>query len=160
MHRKTLFIISFIMLSLPFFQSCSTGTINRKGFLPPVKISIPNEVKNDTATVSFIHSSEKIINEFSDRMEDIASNNQDLLKKKQEDMSVMDKIKMARVSVQFLAVGGSMANELVKIQQYVDRKQKEGVSENDMKAYKEVEKVVEKRINDLNNKYKNLIINQ
>ena len=147
-------VLLLVVLSVSL-QSCS-GKIDRTGFMPPVKIRIPNDVKKDAATVSFIKSSEKVINELSDRVENIARNGKDLLKKNEEDMSVMDKIKMTKLSVQFIAAGSSLANELEKIQQYVEKKQEDGVSETDMKAYEAVEKALEKRINQLDEKYKNL----
>ncbi len=147
-------VLLLVVLSVSL-QSCS-GKIDRTGFMPPVKIRIPNDVKKDASTVSFIESSEKVINELSDRIENIARNGKDLLNKNEKDMSVMDKIKMTKLSVQFIAAGSSLANELEKIQQYVEKKQEDGVSETDMKAYEAVEKAVEKRINQLNDKYKNL----
>ena len=148
-------VLLLMVLSVSL-QSCS-GKIDRTGFMPPVKIRIPNDVKNDAAIVSFIRSSEKVINALSDRMENIAVNGKDLLGKKDKDMSVMDKIKMTKMSVQLLSVGASLTNELVKIQHYIEKKQKEGISETDLKAYDAVEKALEKRIDALNNKYKNLI---
>ncbi len=157
--KKIKTIILSLLLLLPFIliQSCTNSHIDRTGFMPPLKIQVPNDVKKDTATMTFIRSSEKVINALSDRMENIAVNGKDLLGKKDKDMSVMDKIKMTKMSVQLLSVGASLTNELVKIQHYIEKKQKEGISETDLKAYDAVEKALEKRIDALNNKYKNLI---
>ncbi len=146
------------LIFLFILQSCGSGRIDRTGFMKPVKIDIPNDVKNDKETVSFVKSSEKLINALSDRMENVAINGKDLLAKKSEDMSVLEKIKMTKLSVQFLSIGKSLSDELVKIQHYIEKKHNEGVSENDMKVYEAVEKALEKRINALDNKYKNLIV--
>lgn len=137
-------------------QGC-INHIDRTGFLPPVKIQIPDKVKKDTATVNFIRSSEKVINELSDKMEYVALNGKEILNKKDQDLTVMDKIKMTKLSVQFMSAGSSLVNEMEKIQHYIDQKQKKGISKMDLKAYEAVEKAIEKRINQLNKKYKKLI---
>lgn len=156
--KKTRFIIPFVFLIvLPLFQGCTSKPIDRTGFMSPVKITIPNDVKQDKTTVAFVKSSEKLINALSDRMEYIAMHGKDLLNKKEEDMSVMDKIQMTKLSVQFLSVSKDLAMEMDKIQKYVEKKQEEGVSASDMKVYEAVEKALEKRIEKLNNKYKHLI---
>lgn len=157
-HYKFSLLPGLFFLAIIMLQSCS-GKIDRTGFMPPLKIKIPNDVKKDVSTVEFINSSEKVINELSDRVENIARNGKGLLNKKEEDMSMMEKIKMTKLSVQFLSAGKSLADALAKIQSYVEKKQKEGVSNADMKAYEAVEKAMEKRINDLNKKYKDLVIN-
>ena len=148
-------VLLFIALSVSLL-SCSKP-IDRTGFMPPVKIRIPNDLKNDAATLAFIKSSEKVINDFSDQIENLAVNGKDILSKKEDDLSIMDKIKLTKMSIQFLAVGNSLANELEKIQKYIDKKQEEGISESDMKVYNALEKATEKRIQDLNEKYKYLI---
>jgi len=154
--KKKLLVLPTLFLILAFLLQGCSGTIDRTGFMSPVKIQIPNGVKNDTATVSFVKSSEKLINALSDRVENIARNGKDLIGKQEEDMTMMEKIKMTKLSVQFFAAGGSLAKELVSVQNYIENKQKQGVNETDMKAYKTVEKALENRINQLNNKYKNL----
>ena len=155
MKHRIAVIAALLFIVLPFLQSC-TGKIDRTGFMPPVKIKVPTEVKNDTAVMSFVNASQEVINEFSDKMENVATKGQDLLNKKEEDMTVMEKIRMTKLSIQFMSAGTSLVTELEKIQHYVDKKQKEGVSKTDMKAYEAVEKALEKRMNALNEKYKDL----
>ncbi|OYT14664.1 MAG: hypothetical protein B7C24_17155 [Bacteroidetes bacterium 4572_77] len=125
--------------------------------MPPVKIQVPQEVENDTAIMSFVNASQKVINEFSDKMENVATKGKDLINKKEEDMSLMEKIRMTKLSVQFMSAGTSLVKELEKIQRYIEKKQIEGVSKKDMQAYEAVQKALEKRINALNIKYKNII---
>ena len=148
--------VLLLVVLMASLQSCSRP-IDRTGFLPPVKITIPDDVKNDSATLVFIKSSEKVINNLSDRMEDIAVNGKNILSKKEDDLSVLDKIKLTKMSVQFISVGNSLANELEKVQKYVNRKQEEGITETDLKVYRNLEKAIEKRIAELNKKYKHLI---
>lgn len=124
--------------------------------MPPVKIQVPKEVESDTAVMSFVNASQKVINEYSDKMENVATKGKDLLNKKEEDMSLMEKIRMTKLSVQFMSAGTSLVKELEKIQRHIE-KTKEGVSKTDMKVYEAVEKALENRINALNIKYKNII---
>ena len=150
-------LLSLIALAI-LLSSCSHPVPeSRKGFLPPVSIRIPQKVKKDSTTVTFIHASEKVINELSDQVEYIALNEKELLQKDKGDLSVMEKIEVAKLSMQFIAAGNSLLNELDKIQQYIEQKQKEGISNVDLEAYKSVEKAIESRIKQLNQKYKNLI---
>jgi len=153
---KTIIPILSFFMAMIFLQGC-INHIDRTGFLPPVKIQIPNKIKKDTATVNFIRSYEKVINELSDKMEYVALNGKEILNKKDQDLTVMDKIKMTKLSVQFMSAGSSLVNEMEKIQRYIDQKQKKGISKMDLEAYGAVEKAIEKRINQLNKKYKKLI---
>ena len=155
-YRLSMLPLLFLMTAA-LLQSCS-GKIDRTGFMPPVKIQIPEDAKADKATVEFVKSSEILINALSDKIEDIATNGKELLAKKDQDMTLMDNLKMTKLSVQFLSAGKSLTDELTKVQQYIEQKQKEGVSEADMKVYEAVEKTLENRINQLNKKYKDLVI--
>jgi hypothetical protein len=158
MQKTGNFFYFLLLLALAIgMQSCTHHPVDRTGFLPPVKIKIPPSVKKDSATVRFIRSSEKVINTLSDKMEYLAKNGKGLLNKKDNELSVMDKLNMAKLSMEFMAAGSSLASEMEKIQQYIDKKEKEGVSKNELKPYKSVEKAIEKRMNALNKKYKNLM---
>lgn len=156
MKNRILIILISLFIVLPFLHSC-TRKIDRTGFMPPVKIQVPKEVESDTAVMSFVNASQKVINEYSDKMENVATKGKDLLNKKEEDMSLMEKIRMTKLSVQFMSAGTSLVKELEKIQRHIEKKQKEGVSKTDMKVYEAVEKALENRINALNIKYKNII---
>ena len=49
-------------------------------FLPPLTISIADEIKGDTELVEVIKSSEKALNEFSDNIEQLAIEGKDVFK--------------------------------------------------------------------------------
>lgn len=161
MKKRSLITLSsagVFVLVMMLMSSCSHhAPMNRKGFLPPVSIRISSKVKKDSAAVAFIRASEKVINELSDRVEYIAQNEKDLLQKDNDDLSVMEKLKVAKLSIEFLSAGNSLLNELDKIQQHIDQKQKKGISDADLEAYESIEKAIEQRIERLNQKYKSLI---
>lgn len=150
-------LVLLLLLFSLLLQHCTHQPVNRKGFLPPVKIRIPREARNNPATVAFVKSSEALINTLSDKVEYLAVQGKALLNKNTDDLSVIDKIKLAKVNVEMLSAGNSLIEKMDKIQEYVKKKEKEGVSRNDLKAYEAVEKAIEKRINQLNKKYKKLM---
>ena len=146
----TTFAIVFIS---PFlFHSCS-GKIDRSNFLPPVKIEIPDDVKNDKETVDFIKSCENDINKLSDKVEYVINQEKDVVAKNENDLTFFEKIKLIKLKMELMSAGSSMADELEKIKKYIDKKQKEGVSNADLKAYKVIEEALVKRITLLNEKY-------
>ena len=140
-------------------QSCNSKP-DRTGFMPPVKIKVPAEVKQDREVMKFVNSSEKVINELSDKMERAAIQGKDLFNKPEEDMTFMEKMKMTKLGLEFLSCSKSMYEELSEIQRYIERKQKEGAGKADMKAFEAVESTLEKRINDLNRKYNYITFNK
>ena len=143
-----------IVFILPFiFQSCSEK-VERGSFLPPVKIEIPNDVKNHKETVDYIKSCEKDINELSDRVEYILSSEKSILDKDEKDITLFDRIKLIKLNIELMSAGSSMADELEKVRKYIDNKK--NVSNADIQAYKEIEKTLVKRITLLNDKYKYL----
>ncbi len=153
---KTASVLLLLMLSV-LLQNCTRRPVDRTGFLPPVKIRIPRAARNDPATVAFVRSSEKLINTLSDKVEYVARNGKEILDKNEDELSLMDKIKWAKMNMELLTAGNSLIDEMDKIQAYVEKKHKEGVSKSDMKAYEAVERAIEKRINQLNKKYRKLI---
>ena len=66
--KKTLIVLTIAITLI----ACSIGNKRNPDFLPPLEISITDEIKNDTELVEVIKSSEKAINEFSDNIEQLA----------------------------------------------------------------------------------------
>ena len=55
-----------------------------------------------------------------------------------------------------ISAGKLLTDELNKINEHMEKKQEEGINESDLKIYEIVEKAIEKRINQLDEKYKYL----
>lgn len=148
----------FSLLAFSLIQpGCSRQSVHKKSFLSPVRIRVSYAATKNPATVAFIHSSEAIINIVSDEIETIALEEENILNKDPKDLSLLDKMKLAKLKLELLSTGNSLIEEMDKIQEYVTKKEKEGVSRNDLKAYEAVEKAIEKRINQLNKKYSKLM---
>ncbi len=148
----------FLLLAFSLIQpGCSRPPVHRKSFLSPVRLRVSYAATKNPATVAFIHSSEAIINNVSDEIETIALEEKNILDKDPKDLSLFDKMKLAKLKLELLSANNSLIEEMDKIQEYVTKKEKEGVSRNDLEAYEAVEKAIEKRISQLNKKYSKLI---
>jgi hypothetical protein len=151
-----------MLLLLPFMlQNCSSHYEN-PDYLPSLKIKIPQDAKKDSALVSFILSNEKVINELSNQFEDVAQEIGWYSGKDENDLTLMDKMKLVKLGVNFYTISDQLSEEKRIIDHYVEKKRLENINEADISAYLAVKKALEKRVEELNKKYKNItkIINK
>ncbi len=148
---KTVFLLLIVLLA----SSCNSKKEKRNlAFLKPLKIEIPQELESNKDAIEFIKSSEKAINEFSDNIEELALEGKEILFKNVDEMGAIDKIKLGKMAVQFVSNSSQMADVLIKAQKYVEDAKTNGLDENQIKSLEIIEKTVENRIAEINNKYK------
>ncbi len=153
MKKTTTTLIALFLVAI-FITSCSSGRKRDADFLPPLKIEIPNEIKGDKELVDVVQASEKAINEFSDNIERIALDGKDILNKEDEDLTLMDKMKMAKMAVEFISNSTQMAAALEKFDTYAKSKEEQGIiNDTQLKALEQVELSFEKRMNEIETKY-------
>jgi len=151
---KTLTVLTLTLL----FTACSTGNKRNADFLPPLKISIADEISGDTELVEVIKSSEKAMNEFSDNIEQLAIEGKDVLSKKDEDQTLMDGLKAGKLMVQFVSNSTQMLASAEKFNTYVESKKTQGlINDTQLKALEQVGTAFKTRINQINEKYKNYL---
>ncbi len=144
----TLLIITVLI------SSCTSGRKRDTNFLPPVKIEIADEIKNDKELVDIVKSSEKAINEFSDNIERIAVDGKVLLNKEDEDLTLMDQMKIAKMAVEFISNSTQIASTLEKFDTYVESKQSQGIiNDAQMKALEQVALKFSNRMDEIDAKY-------
>ena len=155
MKQLTKITILFIVVIL--ITSCNNDKKERNpNFLAPISIEIPDDVKNDTELVEVIESSEKAINEFSDNIEQLAIDGKEILNKKEEEYSLTDGIKAGKLMLQFVSNSTQMTTAIEEFGTYVDNKKDQGIiNDQQFKALEEVSSLFEKRIVQINIKYKN-----
>jgi len=155
MKQLTKITILFIVVIL--ITSCNNDKKERNpNFLAPISIEIPDDVKNDTELVEVIESSEKAINEFSDNIEQLAIDGKEILNKKEEEYSLTDGIKAGKLMLQFVSNSTQMTTAFEEFGTYVDNKKDQGIiNDQQFKALEEVSSLFEKRIVQINIKYKN-----
>jgi len=152
--KKTLTVLAITII----FLACSTGNKRNADFLPPLKISIADEIKGDTELVEVIQNSEKAINEFSDNIEQLAIDGKDVLSKKDEDQTLMDGLKAGKLMVQFVSNSTQMAKLIEEFDTYMnDRKEQGLINDAQLKALEQVGTTFKTRVNQINEKYKNYL---
>lgn len=138
------------------FLACSTGNKRNVDFLPPLKISITDEIKGDSELVEVIQISEKAMNEFSDNIEQLAIDGKDILTKKEDEQTLMDGLKAGKLMVQFVSNSTQMAKLIEKFDSYKNTKKEEGqLNDTQLKALEQVGTTFNKRMTEINEKYKN-----
>lgn len=150
--------IVILLISSVLFAACSSSNKRNANFLPPLKITISDEIKGDEELVDVIKSSEKAMNEFSDNMEQLIVEGKDIYTKKQEDLSLMEQLKAGKLMVEFVSNSTQMAATIEKFDTYVEtQKSQELINDTQLKALEGVGIAFQKRINDINEKYKNYL---
>jgi len=151
---KTLTVLTLTIL----FTACSTGNKRNTDFLPPLKISIADEIKDDAELVKVIQNSEKAMNEFSDNIEQLAIEGKDVLSKKDEDQTLMDGLKAGKLMVQFVSNSTQMAKLMEEFDTYMNGRKTQGlINDTQLKALEQVGTAFKTRINQINEKYKNYL---
>ncbi|MEN8185784.1 MAG: hypothetical protein ABFR05_01510 [Bacteroidota bacterium] len=134
--------------------SCNVDKENRNpDLLEPLDIEIPQELADNTEAVEFIRSSENAINELSDNIEELVIGGKDILSRNAEDLEALDKMKLGKMTVQFVSNSTLMANELEKMQKYTESSRSKGLNEAQIIAFKSVEKAIENRMVLISTKY-------
>ena len=152
--KKILAILTIAII----FLACSTGNKRNADFLPPLKISIADEIKGDAELVEVIQSSEKAINEFSDNIEQLAIDGKDVLSKKDEDQTLMDGLKAGKLMVEFVSNSTQILDSAEKFNTYVASKQSQGlINDTQLKALEQVATSFSKRADEINKKYKDYL---
>lgn len=151
---KTCTLLAIILA----FLACSTGNKRNADFLPPLKISIADEISGDAELVEVIKSSEKAMNEFSDNIEQLAIDGKDVLSKKDEDQTLMDGLKAGKLMVQFVSNSAKMAKLMEEFDTYMNGRKTQGlINDTQLKALEQVGTAFKTRINQINEKYKNYL---
>ena len=152
--KKLQTLLFALLITTVLISSCTSGRKRNADFLPPVKIEIPNEIKGDKELVDIVELSEKAINEFSNNIEQIAVDGKDILNKKDEDLTLFDQMKIAKMAVEFISNSTEMANALDKFDTYVKSKESQGIiNDTQLKAMEKVALEFSSRMDEIDAKY-------
>jgi hypothetical protein len=152
-YIKTIAVITIVSI---LFLACSNKIKRNANFLPPLKITITDEIKGNVELVDMIKSSEAAINEFSDNIEQLALDGQEVLSKKEEDQTLIDNIKMGQLLLEFASNSNQMVETFEKFNIYIEVQNEQGkISEKQLQALEQIVNVFNARMKKLNKKYKN-----
>ena len=145
--------LTLIVLFLGALFSCEKKIDRNPEFLPPFSIEIPKELEENQEAVAFIRSSEKTLNEFSDRIEELVYEGKDILNKDPESLTLGEKLTAGRLAVQFVTNSSQMTNEMQKVNRYIEKARSKGWDESQIAALKTVEQAMEDRLDQIEKKY-------
>ncbi len=155
--RAKLILIAFLGM---FIIGCTGGgkRSHRSDFLPPLKIEIPNEIKQDAELAALVKDSEAAINEFSDNMEYLIVDMKPFMDKKEEELSTFERLKLTKIVAQFVANSTKGALVLTKIATYSDERSmtENPLTDEQLKAIAVVVDTFEKRMQQLDEKYQKI----
>ncbi len=156
--KKILFasIISIFLFSCSSNNEEATSSSSDSDKLPPLKIEVPAELQGNKDAEEIISTGEDMINKFSNTLENIIKDNKNLIGKKQDDLSFMEQIQMGKIAVQLAASMAEFAPKFVSFQSKIEDFKKGNVSEEETKAIDEVGRAFEQRMNEIEEKYKDL----
>jgi len=152
--KESITIIS-LLLTIILLQSCSTHT-RQASYLPPLKITIPNDAKNDSSLVGFIKYQENKINNVSNDFEYTAGELSYYLEKK-NNLNVIDKVKIVRLSLKMIELQNIFLTKLSEINNLIETKEKTGYNGVNISVYLATKNALLTRIKNLNKKYKKTI---
>ncbi len=162
--NNPLFALALLMiLSLTACKSDSQQkksiTVHRdKDLLPPMEIAIAPAIKDDAELVDMVESSEKAINQFSDNIERLADDAKVLLEKKDEDRSLGDGLRVAKIMMSFASNSSEISSTTKKFEKYLQDRQEQGnITDEQIEALDEVSKAFTDRMQELGKKYEHLL---
>ena len=152
--KKILTVLTIAII----FLACSTSNKRNSDFLPPLEITIADEIKGDTELVEVIKSSEKAMNEFSDNIERLVVEGKDVFNKKEEEQSLMDQLTLGKLMVEFVSNSTQMAKLIDEFDNYKRKREEQGlINDAQLKALEQVGIAFQDRITQINTKYESYL---
>ena len=151
---KTTILILLVAVTAILFSSCG-NTPSSSGKLPPLKIEVPAELNGNPEIVQFIKDSEEAINLYSNTAEDLAEDCKEFVGKNEEDLTMLDKVKMVSVLGQFTA---NFAQFAAKYGEMMDQTEvlENGLNDEQAAALATVMEAFKQRMEQLEAKYKDI----
>lgn len=140
----------FVVLTL---SNCSTDKAKKGNYLPPLKAEIPETLKNNDEAKKFIIESTDILNHWSVTLEDLVVECEPFAGKDESELSTMDKLKLGKIMMEFVANMGQFAVKIAEMEQMATSIE-DGLDEQEMQAMAAVMDAFEQRIEAINKKYK------
>jgi hypothetical protein len=147
-------VIIFTLIYSLFF-SCTKKEDRDQSFIPPLKINISNQIKENQDLYFQIISVENSINELSDNIENTAISGKLLINKKQEDLTILEGLETTKIMLSFYSNSNQIKNTIDEFDEFINEKKSCGTLNNEI--VKELELISNKfkqRVKLLNKKYK------
>lgn len=145
------FIVSLVFLII---SSCSSDKAKKGDYLPPLKAEIPESLQDNDEAKKFIEESTDALNQWSITLEDLVVECEPFVGKDESELSAMDKLKLGKIMMEFVANMGQFAVKVAEMEQFATSIE-DGLDDQEMEAMAVVMDSFENRINEINEKYKN-----
>lgn len=144
-RTATALVISFLLFS------CTSDT-KKADYLPKLVVEIPETLKDSPEAVEFINTSTETLNEWSIVFEDLVIECEPFAGKTEEELSTMDKLKLGKIMMDFMANMGQFAVKMAEMEQSVTMIE-DGLNEEEAEALSVVMESFEKRMEEIGAKY-------
>ena len=153
----------FLMIAVSAFlfscssdeESTSSNESSNGDKLAPLKIEIPEELKGNKEAEELITTGTEMINTFSNTMEDIIQDNENIIGKDSDDLTFMEQIQVGKIVVQLVAKMAVYAPKVIELQSNIDNL-KEGMTVEEGIALEKIGVEFEQRMDEINKKYEYL----
>jgi uncharacterized protein YsxB (DUF464 family) len=149
MKSKVLIICVAIIIAI---VSVSCLSEKKGDYLPPIKVEIPEALQSNTDAVTFINQSSEVLNQWSVTFEDLGVECEPFVGKEESELSTMDKLKLGKIMMEFMANMGQFAVKVAEMEQTASMIE-DGLNEQEIEAMEVVMDSFDARIEELNDKY-------
>lgn len=149
--------LTFVVLLVVLLSHSCNNKPSSSDRLAPLKIDVPPELKDKKEIVEFIKDSEEAINLYSNTAEELAKDCKEFIGKKEEDLNMLDKVKMVAIFGQFTA---NFSQGAIKYSEMLDQTSvfEEGLTEEQTAALATVLELFNQRMEQLEEKYKDISV--
>lgn len=150
--------LKLTMISLTFVFFACSGNKNEQpeaNYLPNIKAEIPVELQDNEEIVKYITATTDALNESSRNLEDLYVKVDPFAKKDENDLSTMEKLKLTKYTLEFAAQMAKVSAKFALMEESYQL-MSEDLTEDEAKALEIIQMNFIKRIEELNNKYKDL----
>ncbi|PLX15920.1 MAG: hypothetical protein C0599_16030 [Salinivirgaceae bacterium] len=150
--KKLVILISIISVII----GCSSGPKpSEPDYLPPIKAEIPAELQDNQDIVEYINTTTDVLNDVSRELEDLYVKIEPYADIPESEISTMDKLRISKYAIQFTAEMAKLGAKMAMMKETYHL-MSEDLSSEEEQALMVINETFLKRIQQLNDKYKDL----
>ncbi len=151
---KSIILKGAMLLMISFLVFSCSSEKKKANYLPELIIEVPESLKDNPEAVEFIDASSETLNLWSVTFEDLVVECEPFAGKTEEELSTMDKLKLGKIMMKFMANMGQFAVKVAEMEQSVTMIE-DGLNQEEAEALMLVMNTFEKRIEEIGDKYEN-----
>jgi len=144
----------FSIILLVFINLLWSCNCKKNGdYLPPLKPTIPELLKENQEVVIFIEESTKVLNKWSVTLEDLVVECKPYIGKNEVELSESEKLKLGKIMMDFVASLGQFAVNVAELEQNTSTVEYD-LNDEELRAMDTIKTVFKSRIEEINLKYR------